>query len=70
MDKYSEGKNAWLLGLGDFYQSGAETEDHTDVTDAYFATSVRLTSSFRSENNGKASNEAVARGVLKNAVSA
>lgn len=67
--KYNNGKNAWMLGLGDFYQSGAETDDYTDITDTYFGVSVRLTSSFRSENNGKANNENLVRGVLKNGVS-
>ena len=58
-----------MLGLGDLYQSGAETDKHTDITDVYLPMSVRLTSSFRAENNGKANNETIARGILKSAIS-
>ena len=67
--KYNNGKSAFMLGLGDLYQSGAETDKHTDITDVYLPMSVRLTSSFRAENNGKANNETIARGILKSAIS-
>lgn len=67
--KYDNGRSAFMLGLGDLYQSGVETTKHTDLTDVYLPLSIRLTSSFRAENNGRANNEAIARGILKSAIS-
>ena len=66
--QYTDGKSAFLLGLGDFYQSGSSSDDLTDITDAYFPISVRLTSALRYENNGKSNNENLVRGTIKNAV--
>ena len=67
--KYDSGRSAYMIGLGDLYQSGAETSNHTDITDVYLPMSIRLTSSFRAENNGKANNETIARGILKSVIS-
>lgn len=63
----TRGLKANIVGLGDFYQSGAES-DYTGITDTFFQASVRLTSGFRLANNGKSENERNARGILKNAI--
>lgn len=64
-----DGAHSSIIGLGDFYQCGADSS-HTDVTDTFFQSTIRLTSGFRTTNNGKAQNERMARGVLKTAIDA
>lgn len=59
--------NSTIIGLGDFYQSGSEAE-FTDITDVFTQSSIRLTSGFRSTNNGKLENERNARGILRTAL--
>lgn len=55
-------QHIYLLGLGDLFQSGVS--DTSDITDTYFQSSVRLTTTFRAANNGKAKNERIVRDLL------
>jgi hypothetical protein len=63
----SADNRGYLLGLGDMFQSGADNSNTSDITDCYFQTSIRLTTTFRAENSGKADNEQTARDVLQTA---
>lgn len=63
----SADNRGYLLGLGDMFQSGADNSNLSDITDCYFQTSIRLTTTFRAENSGKADNEQTARDILQTA---
>lgn len=59
----SNDRSIYMVGLGDLFQSGVDSKV-PDITDLYYQSSVRLTTTFRSENNGKAYNERIVRDAL------
>jgi hypothetical protein len=60
-------RNIYLLGLGDLFQSGTNIEE-SDITDTFFQSSVRLTTTFRAENEGKSRNERIMRNALNGGI--